>query len=81
MSSEIKARQEKVFATIFIRGDRVKYVTPMFRHGILIGTRLVRAAVETECTARPGWYYVREHESGDVQLVQWMDLMKVDDVA
>jgi hypothetical protein len=37
--------------------------------------------IETECTARPGWYYVRHIASGQCDLVQWTDLKRADNEA
>jgi len=62
----MKVKQEQLIQMFFKRGDLVWYINQ--------SKQVVRAAVETEAQARPGWYYVREHESGHVELVEWVDL-------
>lgn len=37
-------------------------------------TRVVGVMVESAIAQRPGWFYVREHHSGEIHLVQGTDL-------
>lgn len=72
--------QESVLKTTYNRGEFVKFVgIEVFADG-QVGNRMVFGQVECEARAREGWYYVRENESGHVQLVLWSDLMQVDQV-
>jgi len=71
----MQAKQSQLIQMFFKRGDFVRYVKIQFNglHGAPT-TRICHAAVETECSGRPGWYYVREHASGECDLVLWSDL-------
>lgn len=52
------------------RGDLVRFTPPGQKSPL-------GAQVEWEARERAGWYYVREHHSGDVHLVQWQELEPV----
>jgi len=57
----------------FKRGDLVKFVRPIYRTGLCVGTGIVTATIEAECNGRPGWFYAREL-SGETHLVLGSDL-------
>jgi len=71
MVSRIK--QEHLIKLNFRRGDLVRFVVPVFDGSGIPRTTLVNGQVECACSAREGWYYVRE-QLGEIHLVLWSDL-------
>lgn len=67
------AQQIDLVKMFYRIGERVRWVQPTFNRGH-VGVRLATGKVETECTNRPGFYYVRDDHDKRLHLVIWSDL-------
>lgn len=64
-------QQQELITTHFNRSDLVQ-VHLQFDWG----GEVFPGQVEAECSGRPGWYYVRDCDSGEVHLVRYSELLK-----